>query len=126
MGFKIHSGADVNVMSKISFKKIAQKEELCRADKILKGPGGSKLRCIGQFTTHVKYKDKHCQFKAYVVRGENMSDLLSCQSADEMGLVKWVHTVHSTGEFGLFKTQSLKTVLRENAQPHAVHTAFLS
>lgn len=41
MESKIDTGADVNVMSKTSFKEISQKEELHRADKILKGPGAA-------------------------------------------------------------------------------------
>lgn len=52
-----------------------------------------------------------------------MSNLLSRPLAVEMSLVKRVHAVCSTGEFGLLKTQPVKMVLREDAQPYAVHTA---
>lgn len=41
-----------------------------------------------------------------------------------MGLVKRVYGVHSNEqEFGLLKTQSVKIVLQDNAQPYAVCTA---
>ncbi|KAI4884911.1 hypothetical protein NFI96_000924, partial [Prochilodus magdalenae] len=41
-----------------------------------------------------------------------------------MGLVKRVRQVSDTGEeFGLLKTQPVKIMLQENAQPYAVHTA---
>ncbi|KAL6477057.1 hypothetical protein MHYP_G00155560 [Metynnis hypsauchen] len=41
-----------------------------------------------------------------------------------MGLVKRVLQVsNAAGEFGLLKTQPVKIVLQENAQPYAVHTA---
>ena len=53
-----------------------------------------------------------------------MSNLLSRQVAEAMGLVKRVYEIHSAGgSLGLLKTQPVKIVLREDAQPYAVYTA---
>lgn len=53
-----------------------------------------------------------------------MNNLLSRPVALAMGLVRRVYEVSSNKqEFGLLKTQPVKTVLQNNAQPYAVYTA---
>lgn len=52
-----------------------------------------------------------------------MSNLISRAVIEQMGLVKKVHTFTNGSKFGLLKTQPVKIVLRDDAEPYAVHTA---
>ncbi|KAL6476464.1 hypothetical protein MHYP_G00149630 [Metynnis hypsauchen] len=121
--FKIDTGADVCVMSEDTFKMLKPDKKLLDAKAALSGPGG-RLKCVGQFTANTEYKDNKYSFRVFVIEGESVNNLLSRSVAQAMGLVKRVLQVsNATGEFGLLKTQPVKIVLQENAQPYAVHTA---
>lgn len=73
---------------------------------------------MGQFRSHIKHKEKHYELTIYVVKG-----LLSGK-AKEMGLVKQIEEVSTTiGDNGRLKTEPVKILLREGAEPYAVNTA---
>lgn len=59
--------------------------------------------------------------KVYVIRGVTVNSLLGRPVALAMGLVYEVNS--NEPEFGLLKTQPMKTVLQETAWPYAVYTA---
>lgn len=62
--------------------------------------------------------------KVYIIRGVTVNSLLGRPVALAMGLVQRVYEVSSNEpEFGLLKTQPMKTVLQETAWPYAVYTA---
>ena len=111
------------VMSEAAFKTITPNKELNQTGVILRGPDGSRLHCVGEFTAQTEYKNREYSFRVYVIRGGGVSNLLSRAVIEQMGLVKRVHTVTAESEFGLMKTQPVKIVLREDAQPYVVHTA---
>ncbi|XP_051816865.1 uncharacterized protein K02A2.6-like [Acanthochromis polyacanthus] len=120
--FKIDTGADCSIISETMYKALQKKTVLQRPKKILSGPGGG-LNCLGQFITKTSYKDRSYTFRLYVVRGQSVNNLLSRPAALAMGLVKRVYEINSEQEFGLLKTQPVKIVLQDNAQPYAVCTA---
>lgn len=121
--FKIDTGADCSVISETMYKTLQKRRVLQRPKKVLSGPGG-RLNCLGQFITQTSYKGRTYTIRLYVIRGQNVNNLLSRPAALAMGLVKRVHEVHSSEQkFGLLKTQPVKIVLQDNAQPYAVCTA---
>lgn len=122
INFKIDTGADCCIISETVFKTLQPKRVLHTAKKVLSGPGGG-LNCLGQFITQASYKGQTYTFRLYVIRGASVNSLLSRPVALAMGLVRRVYEISSDQEFGLLKTQPVKIVLQEDAQPYAVCTA---
>ncbi len=121
--FKIDTGANCSIMNENMYKSLQKKRVLQRPKKVLSGPGGG-LNCLGQFITQTSYKGRNYTTRLYVIRGQNVNNLLSRPAALAMGLVKRVFEVHSSErEFGLLQTQPMKIALQDNAQPYAVCTA---
>lgn len=87
---------------------------------VLDSPGGE-LLCLGCFNTNVER----------IVRGHKVNNLLSCSMSAEMNLVRRVDKISVNtpkqlqpyGEHSTLKTEPVKIELREDAVPHAVHTA---
>lgn len=121
--FKIDTGADTNIMSEETFTSLSPEKKLERSNVTLCSPGG-RLDCLGKFPATTKYKDKLYSFPVYVIRGQNANNLLSRDTATAMGLVRRIEEVSDAfGEHGTLKTEPVKILLKEDAQPYAVHTA---
>ncbi len=128
--FKIDTGADVNIISEDTFNTLTPVRELDPPDIPLDSPGGE-LQCLGMFKATVSHKDKSYPLTAYVVRGDTVNNLLSRDLSVEMNLVRRVDEVtqhtgghhQAYGEHGTLKTEPVKILLKDDAQPYAVHTA---
>ncbi len=70
VAFKIDTGADVTIMSEQSFQNLQKKQELCKANVTLNSPGGQ-LKCMSQFRSHIKHKEKHYELTIYCCKGSN-------------------------------------------------------
>ncbi len=82
--FNIDTGADVTVMNTVTFEKLTPRAQLFHSNIVLNSPGGS-LNCIGKFTVRVEHKSRKYTMTVYVVAGETVNNLLSRQTATEMG-----------------------------------------
>ena len=121
--FKIDTGADANIMGEETFNKLTPKKKLEPSNITLCSPGGQ-LDCLGKFLASTQYKGKPYTFPVYVISGKTANNLLSRDTATSMGLVKRIEEVHKAfGELGTLKTEPVKILLKENAQPYTVHTA---
>lgn len=127
--FKIDTGADVNVICEETYHSLIPKRPLEPAEIPLDSPGGE-LQCIGQFQSTVTYKGKTHPLTAYVIRGRTVNNLLSRPLSVEMNLVRRVNETvcdrghpQAYGEHGTLKTEPVRILLKDNAQPYAVYTA---
>ncbi|KAI2655734.1 hypothetical protein H4Q32_024338 [Labeo rohita] len=121
--FKIDTGADVTVISEKTFENLQTKRELSEANVVLNSPGGQ-LNCVGQFRSSIRYKAKQYELTVYVVKGPRVNNLLSGRAAKEMGLVKRIEEVGMAfRDHGILKTEPVKILLKEGAEPYAVNTA---
>lgn len=110
-------------MNTVTFEKLTPRAQLCHSNIVLNSPGGS-LNCIGKFTARAEHKSRKYTMTVYVVAGETVNNLLNCQTATEMGLVKRVEQVSTVFEGGgTMKTEPVKIHLKVDAVPYAVHTA---
>lgn len=127
--FKIDTGADVSVINEHTYHSPIPKGPPQPSEIPLDSPGGE-LQCLGKTQSTVIYKGKTHPLPAYVVRGHVVNNLLSRPMSVKMNLVKRVDEtvcnkghMQAYGEHGTLKTEPVKTQLKENAQPFAVHTA---
>lgn len=127
--FKIDTGADVTVISEDTFHTLTPEKRLEPPDIPLDSPGGE-LLCLGRFDATINHKEKDYRFTAYVVRGHKVNNLLSRTLSVRMNLVRRVDEVKTStshlqayGEHGTLKTEPVKIQLKDDAVPHAVHTA---
>ncbi|XP_060723274.1 uncharacterized protein K02A2.6-like [Tachysurus vachellii] len=122
--FKIDMGADISVLSEITFSVLKYKPQLKDVNVKLESPGGT-LHCKGQFTAVTVYRDKQYSFDAFVVAGSHIHNLLGRDTASAMGLVKRLEELQpmSSPGLGLVKINPIKICLKENAVPYSVHTA---
>lgn len=61
-----------------------------------------------------------------VLPGKEADNLLSRMAATEMGLVKWVNEKKDVFQKGgKLKTESVKIILNEGAEPYAVHASCI-
>ncbi|KAA8578257.1 hypothetical protein FQN60_018737, partial [Etheostoma spectabile] len=110
-------------MGEGTFKTLVPNKKLEPSDITLCSPGGQ-LDCLGKFQAITEYKGKPYSFPVHVITGCNANNLLSRVTAMMMGLVKRVEEVHKAfGEHGILKTEPVKILLRDNAEPYTVHTA---
>nr|XP_023665577.1 uncharacterized protein K02A2.6-like [Paramormyrops kingsleyae] len=123
VSFKIDTGADVNVINTETFKRFESSTQLRRSNIVLDSPGGP-LKCIGQFTSKAKHKDRKYAITVYVVDGGTVGNLLGRETAAEMKLVKRIEQLSTVFEgSSTMKTEPVKIHLREGAEPYAAYTA---
>ncbi|CAL9702469.1 unnamed protein product [Knipowitschia caucasica] len=121
LAFKIDTGADASIIGDKTFSLLTKKYRLTPTSTPFSGPGGP-LKCFGMFEANTEYKGESYTFPVYVIKGN--SCLLSRIEAVKMGLVKRVEEVSAVfGTSGLLKTEPAKILLKDNAQPYAVHVA---
>ena len=84
--FKIDTGADISVISALSYQALPERLKLKPSNAVLSSPGGV-LSCKGQFTADISLKNKLYRVEIYVVEGPCVNNLLSRQAACQMGLV---------------------------------------
>lgn len=85
--FRIHTGAEVTAINLRTFKTLKPKRTLVRSSGPLDSPGGT-LDIVGQFKASIFHKQRKHIVNMYVARGSTVSNLLSRETAVEMGLVK--------------------------------------
>lgn len=85
--FKIYSGADCSVLGEATYNTLESKEILQKTMKVLNEPGGH-LNCLGEFNAETVHNRRTYSLKLYVVRGENVNNLLSRQASLTMSLIK--------------------------------------
>lgn len=123
LNFKIDTGADACVISEETFEQLEPKKELYPAVISLSTPGG-KLKCLGQFHAKMTYKGKCYSYPVYVLPGREANNLLSRVAATEMGLVKRVNEIKDVfQQGGKLKTDPVKIVLKEGAEPYSVNVS---
>ena len=76
------------------------------------------------------YKGKTHPIKAYFIRGRTVNNLLSRPLSVEMNLERRVDEMvcdrghlQAYGEHSTLKTEPVRILLKDNAQPYAVYTA---
>ncbi len=85
--FKIDAGADVTVLSEDTFHTLTPERTLAPPDIPLDSPGGE-LLCLGCFDATVRHKGKDYPFRAYIVYGHRVNNLLSWTLLVRMNLVR--------------------------------------
>ena len=119
--WKLDSGADVSVMSQETFKKMRERPELKPISIELLSLGGA-VKPLGQFIAKTKFKGTKYSFRVIVV--PKMIDCLMSRSvACRMGLIKKIENVEVFQGLGCLKTQPVKILLRDDAQPYALSVA---
>ena len=116
--FKIDTGADVSVVSSATWRTLG-KPTLKPTQVQLSSPGG-KLRCLGEFTSNVKCKDRTYTESVVVIENSNQISLLAREAATRMGLVARLEEVQ---HFGQMDTEPVEIKLRGDATPYCVTTA---
>ena len=107
---KIDTGADINVISTKTFRKLRKRQMLKPAHVIYKSPRGT-LTCKGKFWVNTTHKNKTYRFEIHVI-DNNTDNLLSRDTACKMGLVTVVANVN-----GCMKGDLVKITLSENVAP---------
>ena len=109
--FKIDTGADINVISDKTYRKLNEIPNLKPARGIYKSSGGT-LTCKGKFTVKTIYKDKAYIFDIHVI-DNNTDNLLTRDTDYKMGLVTVVANVNENpGKLtGFMKGDSVKITL---------------
>lgn len=131
VNFKIDTGADVTVISEVTYHSLTPNAPLQPAHIPLVGPGG-KLKCIGCLESTVTYKSRTLPLTAYIVSGPTVNNLLGRETSVKLNLVRRVdETVRKVaqtstgayGEHGTLDTEPVKIQLKSDATPHAVYAA---
>ena len=86
--FKLDTGASVSVLS----EKWAKTHKLEKTNKVLKGPGDTKLKVLGSMTAQLKYKEKTITEILYVLKGQKYS-LLSRSACVKLGIISRIDKV---------------------------------
>ena len=117
--FKLDTGADVSVMSDSNYKQLRPRPSLNTVKANLNSPGGP-LNCRGQFIAKATVKGTVYHFRVIVVEND-VENLLSRGVASRMNLMTKLDAI--TDGIGCLKTEPVKIVLKEDAQPSAVTVA---
>ena len=122
--FKIDTGADISVMSELTYQALPKCPELQPSNAILSSPGG-KLNCKGRFTANIVLKENTYREDIYIIEGPCVNNLLSRQAACRMGLVQRVNetTADVYGDIGLMNCDPAKIELSDDAQPYCVNAS---
>ncbi|KAK3707792.1 hypothetical protein RRG08_014483 [Elysia crispata] len=115
VSFKIDTGADVNVLSKSSWKSLPLKPRLHPArNGHLSSPGG-KLDIKGKFISKINK-----QTATFYVVNNDVECLLSRDTSTALGLVKRLHNINA---FSAVKCQPVKIKLKEGTTPYSLATS---
>lgn len=117
--FKIDTGADVTVMSHASYVMLRPRPPLKAISANLNSPGGP-LDCRGQFIASTEVKGTTYHFRVIVVAND-VENLLSRGVASRMSLVRKLDAI--TDGVGCLKTEPVRIILKEDAQPSALTVA---
>lgn len=127
MTFKLDCGADLTVISKQAYRQNFSDIPLKPPTVSLRSVG-EPLKCLGHFSTTAHHRDKSCHVDVYVADHET-EGLLGRPALVSLDLVKRVDPVNQKDPiFGNLdknpiKTQPVKIVLKENAEPYSVPVA---
>ena len=132
MNFKIDCGADINVISEHTWRGLSHRPKLKPASIKIDSPGGP-LQCTGQFVARVQRKGIF-NLRMYVVKQENVGNLLSRGSAVRMNLIARLDAVQTQsvkvldeddvyGELGVLRNRTVRLCLRDDAVPYSASTA---
>ena len=117
--FKLDSGADVSVMSDSNYKQLRPRPSLKTVKANLNSPGGP-LNCREQFIAKATVKGTVYHFRVIVVVND-VENLLKRGVASHMNLMTKLDAI--TDGIGCLKTEPVKIILKEDAQPSAVTVA---
>ena len=140
--FLVDSGATVNVIHSSTKQKVCPKVKLRQPCPRIQAYGASEpLQIAGFFEAEIRYRDQSVKDRFYVVECEKTTtNLLSAQTAQELGLVQFAFTVHMPeqvetaqkiadsfpkifdSEFGKIKDVKIKLHIDENVHPVSQRT----
>ena len=109
----------MSVMSDSNYKQLRPGPSLKTVKANLNSPGGP-LNCRGQFIAKATVKGTVYHFRVVVVVND-VENLLSRGVASRMNLMTKLDAI--TDGIGCLKTEPVKIILKENAQPSAVTVA---
>ena len=124
--FKLDSGADVSVLTEVTYRQMTNPPSLKKTDIHLRGVDG-RLVCLGVMSAAVWRKGRKYVMKLFVVQGAR-NNLLSRKACEVMGLVHLALEEAAIvadkvyGEIGLMKISPVKITVRQDAQPYCVQT----
>ena len=90
--FKIDTGADITVISEVTYNSLLPMPPLQSSKAVPCSPGGA-VHCVGEIKAVLSYKSVNYPVRVFVLRGENVSCLLAGELSCKMGLVKRVHEI---------------------------------
>ena len=122
VNFKIDTGADITIMSDVTFNRISHQPKLTPVNSLLLSPGG-KLNCRGKLVTTVKFKGTDYTFSILVVEGPQTIDLLARNVAHTLNLISCVDEISVFSSCGLVKCNPMKITLKNDVKPYCLSTA---
>ena len=120
--FKIDTGADISVITELTWKHLLQ-PQLNKTSACLMTPAGQ-MESLGEFTARNKLeRQSHTHSRWWwCVGGSKSNSLLARDVAVKMGLVARLEEVEMA-KVGLMSTKPVKIELRKNAEPFCLFTA---
>ncbi|XP_062607979.1 uncharacterized protein LOC134269786 [Saccostrea cucullata] len=122
VNFKIDTGADITIMSDVTFNGILCQPQLTPVKSLLLSPGG-KLNRRGKFVATLKFKEIDYTFSISVVEGPQTSNLLARSVANKLKLIYRVDEASVFGSCGLVKCTPMNITLKEEVKPYCLSTA---
>lgn len=122
--FKVDTGADVDVISEVTYRELSSRPELSPCRTTLISPGG-KIDCLGCFITNIQYKEHNIESTVYVMKNNVTDNLLSLGTAKKMGVVNFLASIDKNlfGEIGFWNMDPVKIHLVDDAKPWSVYAA---
>lgn len=91
--FKLDTGADVSIISKVEYNQLNPKPKLKQTKAKLNSPGG-KLSCVGEFDAPTTFKGNDCVLRIFVIYSST-DNLLSRDAVTKLGLIQRVNSIKS-------------------------------
>lgn len=123
--FKIDTGADISVISALTYQALPERPKLKSSNAVLSSPGGI-LSCKGQFTADISLTNKLYRVEIYFVEDPCANNLPRRHAACQMGLVKRIeeNTADVFGDIRLMNCEPAKIELTDNTRPYCVNAAW--
>ncbi|XP_012941040.1 uncharacterized protein K02A2.6-like [Aplysia californica] len=124
--FKIHTGADVSIMSKAVYDRLSPRPKMKTTSAVLRSPGGI-IRSVGEFIATTQHNNRNFAFRVFVL-DDDTDCLLSRDAAVHLGLISRDRIDSANLVFGdvrpkPIRCEPVKIILKEDAQPYSVNVA---